>query len=78
MFLSHYHYINQNVQSNCTIKYTTKLYIGIIIAKFSAVSICSSFIWIIHVVNQAQFLNVTLVSALMSITVIYPVIYHED
>ena len=36
---------------------------GIIISKFSAVSTCSSFICVTHLVKGAQFLNATLVSA---------------
>ena len=40
-------------------------------SKFSAVSLCSSFIWVTHLVNGAQLLNVTLVFLLTP--VVFPV-----
>ena len=45
----------------------------IIISKSSAVSACSSFICVTHLVKGAQFLNATLVSAAISATFISPV-----
>ena len=36
---------------------------GIIISKFSAVSTCSSFICVTHLVKGAQFLNATVFAA---------------
>ena len=46
---------------------------GIIISKFSAVSTCSSFICVTHLVKKAQFLNPTLVFAATPATFISPV-----
>ena len=46
---------------------------GIIISKFSAVSTCSSFICVTHLVKGAQFLNATLVFAATSATFASPV-----
>ena len=46
---------------------------GRITCKFSAVSTCSSFISLKHLVKGAQFLNATLVSAAISPIFISPV-----
>ena len=46
---------------------------GIIISKFSAVSTCSSFICVRHLVKGARFLNATLVFAATSATFVSPV-----
>ena len=46
---------------------------GIIISRFSAVSTCSSFICVAHLVKEAQFLNATLVSAATAANFISPV-----
>ena len=51
---------------------------GIIISKFSAVSTCSSFICVAHLVNGAQFLNATLVSAAISATFISQEYMHQS
>ena len=53
--------------------YSIKLCIGIIISTFAAVSMCSSFIWVTHLVNGAQFLNATSAFSILPVTVIYPV-----
>ena len=53
--------------------YSIKLYIGIIISRFSALSTCSSFIWFMHFVNGAQFLNANLVLASRFVAVLSPV-----
>ena len=37
--------------------YSIKLYKGIVISAFSALSMCSSFMWVIHFVRGAPFLN---------------------
>ena len=42
-------------------------------SRLSAVSMCWSFIWIMHFVNGAQFLNTTLVFAPPPVAVISPV-----
>ena len=49
--------------------YSIKLYIGIIISRFSALSI----IWFMHFVNGAQFLNANLVLASRFVAVLSPV-----
>ena len=46
---------------------------GISISKFSAVSTCSSFICVTHLVKGANFLNATLVSAAIPATFVSPV-----
>ena len=56
-----------------TTLYSVKLYIGIIISKFSTLPTCSSVIWVLRVVNGAQFLNATLVLASSAAAVISPV-----
>ena len=53
--------------------YSVKLYICIIISRLSALSTCSSFMWLMHFENGAQFLNATLVLASPSIAVMSPV-----
>ena len=53
--------------------YSIKLYIGITISRFSAVSTCSSFMWVMHFVNGAQLLNTTLILALLPAAVMSPV-----
>ena len=53
--------------------YSIKLYIGISILVFSALSTKVSFISILHSLNGAQFLNATFVFALPPVTVIFPV-----
>ena len=42
-------------------------------SRLSAVSLCSSFIWVTHPVNGAQFLNATLVFAFPTVAAISPV-----
>ena len=49
------------------------MYIGIVMSRFSTVSMCSTFIWVTHLVNGAQFFNVTLVFVLPPVAVIFPV-----
>ena len=44
-----------------------------VIWRFSAVSKCSSFIWVTHLVNKAQFLNAKLVFSSPLVAVISPV-----
>ena len=48
-----------------------KLYIGIIILRFSAASTCSSFISVTHLANGAKCLNSTIVSALPPLAVLF-------
>ena len=52
--------------------YSIKLYKGIIISRLSALSTCSSFMWVMHFVNGAQFSNATLVLTSPPIAVILP------
>ena len=41
--------------------------------RLSAISMCSSFMWAMHYVNGAQFLNATLVLASPHVPVTFPV-----
>ena len=57
---------------NYLIKLSIKLYIGIVISKFSAVSTCSSLISKLHLVNGAQFFKANLVVASAAAALIVP------
>ena len=53
--------------------YSVKLYIGIAISRYSASSTCSLFMWVMHFVNGAQFLNPTQVLRSPPVALIFPV-----
>lgn len=53
--------------------YSVKLYFGIVISRFSAVSAKTSFIWVVHFRNAARFLNAIAVPTPLTVTDIRPV-----